>query len=56
MKATFDIRWKADMRAIKKWQEKTGRDMVWPDHADMCVWLMEQIDQLEKKLKVKEKK
>jgi DNA-binding transcriptional regulator YdaS (Cro superfamily) len=40
MRATFDLRWKADMRAIKAWQEKTGEELVWPDHADLCVWLL----------------
>lgn len=37
---SFDIRWKADMRAIKKWHEAGGDPMTWPDHADLCVWLM----------------
>lgn len=42
---SFDLRWKADMRAIKRWQEAhPGNDLVWPDHADLCVWLMEQLD------------
>lgn len=45
--ASFDLRWKADMRAIKRWQEKTGRTQVWPDHADLCVWLLERIKGLE---------
>lgn len=44
MKATFDLRWKADMRAIKRWQKETGRKMVWPDHADLCVWLLEKLE------------
>lgn len=46
LQASADIRWKADMRAIKKWQEATGKTLVWPDHADLCVWLMEQLDAL----------
>ena len=44
LQATFDLCWKANMRAIKRWQEATGRDDTWPDHADLCVWLMEQLD------------
>jgi hypothetical protein len=45
--AAFDHRWKADMRAIKMWQEAhPGNDLVWPDHASLCVWLMEQLDKL----------
>jgi hypothetical protein len=42
--AAFDLRWQADMRAIKKWQKATGKKLVWPDHADLCVWLLEQLD------------
>jgi aspartyl/asparaginyl beta-hydroxylase (cupin superfamily) len=48
MKASFDLRWKADMRAIKKWQAETGRTMEWPDHADLCVWLMGKLETLSK--------
>ncbi len=40
--ASFDLRWNADMRAIKRWQEATGRTLTWPDHADLCVWLLDQ--------------
>lgn len=44
-KASFDLRWKASQRAIKRWQEAhPGNDLVWPDHADLCVWLLEQLD------------
>src|SRR5262245_39999824 len=39
---SFEIRWNADMRAIKKWHEAGGDPMTWPDHADLCVWLMGQ--------------
>ena len=45
MQCTFDLRWKADMRAIKRWQEAhPGNDLVWPDHADLVVWLLEQLE------------
>ena len=44
LEAGFDLRWNADMRAIKRWQAATGRILVWPDHADLCVWLLEQLD------------
>jgi hypothetical protein len=43
---TFAMRWKADMKAIERWQNATGKDLVWPDHADLCVWLLEQRDEL----------
>lgn len=43
--AQFDVRWAADMRAIKRWQEANpGNDLVWPDHADLVVWLIDVID------------
>jgi hypothetical protein len=42
LQLTFDLRWKADQRAIKRWQAAhPGNDLTWPDHADMVVWLME---------------
>lgn len=45
MQASFDLRWEADMRAIRRWQAAhPGRDLVWPDHADLVVWLMEQLE------------
>ncbi len=43
LQASADLRWKADMRAIHRWQSATGKDLVWPDHADLCVWLMGQL-------------
>ena len=46
LQTSADLRWKADMRAIKKWQKATGKTLVWPDHADLCIWLMEQLDTL----------
>lgn len=46
LQATFDLRWDADRRATKRWQAATGRDTIWPDHADLCVWLLEQHDAL----------
>ena len=45
--AQFNLRWNADMRAIKHWQAAhPGNDLVWPDHADLVVWLLEQLDAL----------
>lgn len=41
---SFDLRWNADMRAIKRWREATGRELTWPDHADLVVWLLEQLE------------
>ena len=42
LQSGFNLRWKADMRAIKHWQEATGKHDTFPDHADLCVWLLEQ--------------
>jgi hypothetical protein len=48
---SFDMRWEADMRAIKKWQAANqGNDLVWPDHADLVVWLMAERDRLREAL------
>lgn len=41
---------KASMRGIKMWQEKTGRDMVWPDHGDLCEWLLDEIDKRDEEI------
>jgi hypothetical protein len=41
----FDLQWAADQRAIKRWQAAhPGRGRIWPDRADMVVWLMDQHD------------
>lgn len=44
LQAIFNLRWDADMRAIKQWQAATGRTLTLPDHADLCVWLLEQLE------------
>jgi len=47
LEALFDLRYNADMRAIKRWQAATGRHLTWPDHADLVVWLLKQLDAAE---------
>lgn len=43
----FDLRWKADMRAIKRWRAAhPGNELVMPDHADLCVFLLEEFAKL----------
>ena len=38
----FDLRWKADLRAIHKWRDANpGNDLVMPDHCDLVIWLLE---------------
>lgn len=40
--ASFALRYAADMRAIKTWQAAHPDQLAtWPDHADLCVWLIE---------------
>lgn len=40
-----DLRWKADRRAIQAWQQAhPGHDHVWPDHADLVVWLLGELE------------
>jgi hypothetical protein len=47
LQRSFDLRWKADRRATKMWQDAhPGNDLVWPDHADLVVWLLEQLIEL----------
>jgi hypothetical protein len=40
--ASFDLRWRADMRAIERWHAAGGHRLTWPDHADLVVWLVTQ--------------
>lgn len=47
MEASFDLRWKADMRAIQHWRVATGLELIWPDHADLCSWLMGRLGECE---------
>lgn len=48
LQATFDLVHAANTRAIERWQAATGKELVWPDTADLCVWLMEQLEAAEK--------
>jgi len=48
--ASFNLQWQAGQRAIKEWQRThPGNDLVWPDQADLCVWLMEEVERLTKR-------
>ena len=48
LRALNDLQQKAHRRAVKRWQEANPdkRD-VWPDLADMVVWLMERLAEAE---------
>lgn len=42
LQRTFDLRWDADMRAVKRWRAgHPERDLIFPDRADLVVWLLE---------------
>jgi hypothetical protein len=46
LRASLSMRYDADQRAIRRWQEAhPGNELTWPDHADMVVWLLEQRDE-----------
>ena len=40
----FEMRHSADMRAIKRWHDAGHPQLLWPDHADLMVWLVEQLE------------
>jgi hypothetical protein len=41
----FNLLRKADMQAISRWQAANpGKELTWPDHADLVVWLLEQLE------------
>lgn len=40
----FELRYAADMRAIKRWEDATGKTLIWPDHADLVVWLLNRLE------------
>jgi hypothetical protein len=46
LERTFDLRWKADMRAIARWRSEnpSARELIMPDHADLVVWLLDQLE------------
>lgn len=45
--ALFERMWAADMRGIKMWQKKTGKELTWPSRDKLVLWLLERIDELE---------
>lgn len=45
----FDLRHAADCRAVKRWRRAhPGNDLRSPDHADLVVWLIEQLEPQQK--------
>lgn len=48
----FDMQWKAGMRAVERWREAhPGNDLVLPDTADLCLWLLARVERLEAALR-----
>lgn len=48
LRQSFELRWAADQRAISRWQAAgEGRELTWPDHADLVVWLLRQLEALD---------
>lgn len=44
-KASSDLRWNADQRAIQRWKAAhPDKPLTQPDHADLCVWLMAELE------------
>lgn len=53
LQRVFDLRWKATQRAIARWraEDPAGRKLEWPDHADLCCWLMDRMTTVEAECK-----
>lgn len=46
LRALFELRYAADTRARERWSEEhPEQPLTWPDHADMCVWLLGKIQE-----------
>jgi hypothetical protein len=44
LQACFNLRWEADMRAIKRWKDAhPEKPLTWPDHVDLVTWLDDQL-------------
>lgn len=51
LNATFELRHKADMRAIARWREShPDKPLTMPDHADLVIWLEDRLQAVEKAL------
>lgn len=50
LEQTLDLMIAAQERAIKAWQQDTGRTMEWPDYTKLVSWLLERGDLLEQGL------
>ena len=49
LQAIFDLQWKADQRAIHRWQgDDPSRALTWPDRTDLTMWLLEKLETVER--------
>ncbi len=49
IQAVFDRMYAANIRGIEAWQAKhPGNDLVWPDHAKLVEWLLDQLSEAKK--------
>ena len=46
LQATFDLTWSANLRAINRWREKTGQQLVFPHHDDLVIWLLAELEKV----------
>lgn len=44
LQQSFQLRWEADRRAIRRWHDEGGDELTWPDHVDLQIWLLEQLN------------
>lgn len=49
LRKLFELQWDCSQRATKIWQEKTGKEGVWPDKTDLLVFLMDELEASEEK-------
>lgn len=55
LRRLFDLRRDADGRAVRRWRKAgLGRDLTIPDHADLVVWLLSQIELSEARIKTED--
>ena len=48
LQTSSDLRWNADQRARERWRAAhPDQPLTWPDHVDLCVWLMTRVTELE---------
>ncbi len=50
LRETFELRWAADQRAIARWRETTGKEDIWPDHADLVCYLLARLEAAEEEM------